>query len=946
MTFRPPRPRRALPPPRFVVTLAFALAIAASHARPGTSRGDEPATLGPVHLPKEWQDQFWAGAQAQALLKLPPKELVDLVPVQSGLKWCACPACGESEKVDPLAWSIEKPKVVVCRKCQGEFPNDTYPTPNPADKKIPTEKIEVFPGVVHSYPYHAVLVEKASFADERLYLEAKRDYEARRFLAKAALYAAVRWGEQEPGKRDPQLSRIAATLLVRFAQVYPAYAMHNDQPGMAKQLQPARVAPPYRRGYQTGKWEWNGSLETPMNLVLAYSLIRDGADWAEAGGLVGCENPRRAIEEDFFLATAELSARQPDEFNEDALHVYRGLLGVGKLLGRDDLTGDALARVEEFTRRGFYHDGFWRGADVLGHRRVLGLLEGWIDGLAAGRAAMAPIGGDRPGPALPMIDLARAAGAAVPSRPPDRDVHRVSWPVETSFDPARRPMLLGGAGLALLSVGEGPGALDVELRGPDGLADPRVPRLTFRLSAGGVPLIDDLDERPPTPDGWDLATASHNTVVVDGLNQRETPQGARVPSPGADFKFFAADPDFQVVTASDRHAYPNSTRRYRQTVVVSRSAARSYALSIFEVDGGVQHDQIFHAAPGLGVPWKLLTPATPAAGSLLPPSITFLPKARPEEGRWFIQAYGAFHPRLQATVSAPTRAVLGGAKRPADAQLASHPEPAPARPELKLHLLGDMPAALVAADSPEAPDESGSSSRSSLIVRRRAEEGRALSSVFVTLFEPSQPGAPPLDRVGRVESVGEAVVVLVESPEGSEHLIFNRTAGKPVRVQLANGRYVTTDGLAVRVRGDEVVLAGGTYVEAAGGLVSQKAVRGTIAATGREPTERGRGWFFTRDAVPEASAASAVGRTLFVEHGDGSVHAWTLAAIEPADGGTKLHVREEPGFSIDAATGSAEYYQYPLATAPGPHKFRLALLSRSRPGGTRAVVRRGTASEN
>ncbi|AMV36745.1 hypothetical protein [Planctomyces sp. SH-PL62] len=921
MNRRPPRPRRALSG-----LLGFALAAATLAALWVPVEAKAQATpsnppLGAVRLPKEWQDRFWGGPQAQALLKLSPKELADLVPVQSGLKFCACPACGEPERNDPLAWSIEQPKVVECRKCKGTFPSPAFPVPNKADGLVPTEKVEVLPNVWHAYPYHVVVLEKAGYADERLYLDAKRDYEARAFLSKAALYAAVRWSESKPAERDPKLAQAAAALILRFAQVYPKYAMHNDQPGIAKQLLPARVPPPYRRGFQTGKWEWNGSLETPMNLLLAYSLLRDGADWPEAGRLLECDDPKRTIEEDLFVASAELSSRQPDDYTEDSLHVYRGLLSVGRLVGSDAMVREALARIDEFTRRGFYHDGFWRSGDVLGHRRVLGLLDGWIDGLAGAGADKGVVGKST----LPLIDLARVAGAAVPSRPPDQDVQRVSWPVEASYQASRRPMLLGGAGLALLSAGEGPHSLDVELRGPDGLTDRRSPRLAFRLSAGGVPLIDDLDERPPTANGWDLATASHNTVVVDGLNQRETPQAARIPTPGSDFKFFAADPDFQVVTAADRFAYPISTSRYRQTFLLSRSAERTYAVSIFEVDGGLQHDQIFHAAPGRKEAWRPHSASSPAAGSLLPPSITFLPEARPEEGRWFVQAYGEFRPRLQAAVSGPTQVSLGG--------------PSPAAP-LKLHLLGDMPATLVTADSADvsaagAEAAQAASSRSGLIVRRRTEDGGNLASVFVTVFEPMVPGLAPLDRVGRVESIGEAVVVLVESPEGSEHLVFNRTAGTPVRVQLANGRYVATDGLAVRVRGDDVVLAGGSFVEAAGRLVSHKGLRGTITAATRESSERGRGWFLTPGKLPEDLAVA--GRTLFVEHGDGSSRSWTLDSIEATPEGTRLHVREEPGFRIDVATGAAEYYQYPLTTSPGPHRFRLAQMSRSPASGAGTI---------
>ena len=72
-----------------------------------------------------------------------------------------------------------------------------------------------------------------------------------------------------------------------------------------------------------------------------------------------------------------------------------------------------------------------------------------------------------------------------------------------------------------------------------------------------MPILDDLDECGTTATGWELATASHNTVVVDGLNQRETPLLAGKPAAGSDFLFFAADPDFQVVSVDDPRAYPH-----------------------------------------------------------------------------------------------------------------------------------------------------------------------------------------------------------------------------------------------------------------------------------------------------------------------------------------------------------------------------------------------------
>lgn len=946
----PRRSRRFLILNAIMVGTMLATPIASGgQAAPPRSATADDAGLGSIIPPEQWRATFWKSPSAQALLKLSPKEAADLVPVQSGLRFCRCPACGASEAEDPLVWTAEEPTTLKCRKCEVVVPNEAFPAP--VNNAVPELRIEVVPGVWHAYPHHVVGPEKEAYVEERLFLNAKRDYEARAYLSKAAFYAAASWRGEEPAKRDAKYADLARALILRFAMVYPEYAAHFDQPGASKHLLPARVAPPYRRGYQTGKWEWNGAHEVPMNLVLAYALLRDDPGWRETGELLDCANPAQTIERDFFLAAAEFARAQPEEFNEDSLHVYRGMLAVGRLIEDREMVQAALIRIDEFTRRAFYHDGFWRGADVRSHRRALNLLGGWIEGMLATDAASSlPLGLGSPvnvgasHPAtprsvIPMVDLARAAGSAVVSRPLDSQVDRASWPPAPNREPARRPLLLGGAGLARLTVGDQADALDVEIRALDSLASRNFQRLSFRLGVGGEPILDDLGERSPTKTGWEMATASHNTVVIDGLNQRESIDEAKRPAPGGDFLFFAADPDFQVASVEDRHAYPTSATRYRQTFIVSRLGRRRYALSVFEVQGGLQHDQIFHAASGRKEPWRPAVPTVQAPASLLPPSIVFLESAKPEEGRWFVQAYGEFRPIEMAHVDGPCQVLLGGQPIVPETRLASLRGVEATKPALRLHLLGDMPATIITAASPDSPDalapessEDGAAERSSLIVRRRSEDGATLKSNFVTLFEPLEAGLAPLDQVGRVESVANAIVILIDSPEGSEHLIINRTPGVAARVQLANGRLVTTDGLVTRIRGDEVVLAGGTHAEAAGKLVSGINIGGVITGASRKLSERGRGWFLSSSKLPAFDAASVKGRTLIVEHGDGSFRSWTLDSIEPSSEGTRLHVREEPGFLVDSKTGAAQYYQFPRNSAPGPHRFRVAQIARSNPG--------------
>ena len=516
-----------------------------------------------------------------------------------------------------------------------------------------------------------------------------------------------------------------------------------------------------------------------------------------------------------------------------------------------------------------------------------------------------------------MLALARAAGSASLTAPPSPEVQQVAWPAPTPRAPSRLPVLLGGAGLARLAVGAGDEALDLELRGMGNYGTPHAQRLALRVAVGGRPVLSDLDDQPPTASGWDRATVSHNTVVIDGLNQRESPAMAREVAPGGDFLFYAADPDFQVVTLDDPRAYPQSTGpagRYRQTVIAVSGAKVRYAVSIFEVWGGLQHDQLFHAPAGSPARWRVAAAMTPGPEGLLPPTIPHLASARAEDGRWFVQSYGDLAPLAQARLTRPSLAELTG----------------PDGRGVRLHLLGDSPMSAITALGPDptaaAPRKPGDEpGRAALVLRRTSTDGSTLKSMFVTVFEPVG-GAPPLLRVGRVATSPESVVVYLETVEGKEHLAVNLTPGTPQTVPLADGSSLTTDGLAVRVSDRAMVLAGGTFAESSGRQVRQVKVTGKIRGVVRRNSAESRGWFEADAPLPDPDLLA--GRVLHIRHGDGITRGWTLQKVENTAEGARLHVREEPGFELDPQTQAARYYQFPRDVAPGPHHFRVSKIAR------------------
>ena len=117
--------------------------------------------------------------------------------------------------------------------------------------------------------------------------------------------------------------------------------------------------------------------------------------------------------------------------------------------------------------------------------------------------------------------------------------------------------------------------------------------LNLGLFAKGLDLMPDFGYPPVHRGGWEgdffnwyLNTASHNTVVVDGANQKKPIDGVTT--------LWASGDCFRAVRASCEDVY--EIHRYERTgVVIDVSDCDSYVLDLFRVAGGTDHAKFMHS---------------------------------------------------------------------------------------------------------------------------------------------------------------------------------------------------------------------------------------------------------------------------------------------------------------------------------------------------------------
>ncbi|WP_406694919.1 heparinase II/III family protein [Singulisphaera sp. Ch08] len=841
----------------------------------------EPPVTAPVFPPRVSERDAARLLRATAFVRgLDEAALVKLVPRQSGLNYVGCPNCNQGRQENQLGWSPENWDEVFCRYCKHRYPSDQYPMNKAVTARNPRGELQRYPYWENAQGY-------------RYFFAAKRDDQAREYVAArtrdlALLYVAT---------GDKAHARRAALLLDQFAQVFPGWCYHFDYPFRQKEIDSGDVPPAkFRRGYRTARWTWWAYSDIPTELVEAYDWIRPSGVLSDLSASMGLNVPRR-IEHDLIRNAAEQVLANRDELSNMDPTAWRALVTVGRVIGEPRYLHEVVRRLRHLINNQFFYDGFWcegapsYGAQTLGGlTNVLGLLRGYSD----------PAGyKDQDGKRFDKLDLTadfpeleRARTALAKLRLPNgrpvpvHDTWRSDRVRARSSQDVTTPFLLPALGHAALGGGTGAEQTQFHLTWSGGYGHTHADNLSLLLFSQGRELLSDLGYTHTRYRAWTLATAAHNTVLIDGKSQSFG--GLKAPSDGRLQFFDMQDPRVQVVSVDGSRGYPGLAKTYRRTlIVIDAGEGRRYAADVFDVEGGRVHDYFLHGDADESTTVTTDLKTTPLT-NLLPPGFDWQPtRNEGETGRASEPHYAYGFLRNLKSALAPAGEVLPVTFRPTEGS----------GPALRATLLPEPGSRLVIGENP-AVSRAGEDDaqldkfmRSFIALRHETNDGR---SRFVAVIEPYAKTSF-IDSVERVAGTGSALVLKVRIGDRTDLIVYE--ADKPVSVAQGESPATFTGALGVlSLHGERIDHA---YALGKGGWT-----RGNESVRSNGPQSLSL-QAVSGDALILSGASESLpeaGDVVRVLTADNWVYPYTVVAAERQGETVRIRVAEGPGFSYDATT--------------------------------------------
>lgn len=830
-------------------------------------------------------------------MNIPEEQLIALVPTQNGFYFTGCPNCDGGQQEHGLAWDPTKPHQVHCIHCGHVYPSEKYPASGVQEVTSPA-------GNRLQYPY---------WADPdgyRYYFASFGDYEARRQLSRAAYTMAYVYHLTG----DADYARRSALILNRFAEVYGDYIYKFDYPFQQKELYNGEVAPAdFRPGFRTSRWDWWAYMDIPLELVHAYDMI------VPSGELDKIEGAKERIASEFFLPAADQVMANPDTLSNMSPTAWQGMVVVGRVLDQPEFVHEVIDRLGQLAEQQFYYDGAWREGAPSYHSQVVGGLSE-VFRLAAGYSDPPDYKDPLTGRRLDELDLKRdvpALARTIAALDSMRLPNGRLTPVHDTWSTNGRgslqksvPVLLPALGHAILGRGEGENQMQVNLTWSGGYGHQHHDGLAMHLFARGEEMLPDLGYTHTRFRGWTIATASHNTVVVDFENQYA---GADPASDGALQLFDVLDADFQVVMVDNPQVYPGRVEQYsRLLALVGLGADDAYVVDAFRVKGGQQHDYFLHGSADVPQTLSVTGPQGPLETE---PVETMLPEDFPDwrapegehHGSWAAQrgyAYGFLKDGVVANLSPGV----------VTADFTYEGRPLATRVYLAVGEHDQLYSGL----NPQVRPAGNDDSKLPDYYRPYIMLGRfpaAAGSLFVSVIEPRAETA----RIRSVEAIntrGEGRAVAVTTDEFTD--IIGLYASDLTGSALGREFSMTGPIGRLRIVGDEVIAAYSTG-NTEWGEFALKAEARTAKLTATMVGGGGGALCVDADWTDPAPPPGSV---VIVDHGDGFTHGYTVKSVAAAGGGSIIGVEQDPGFQYDPVTGTATFVTFPQHTHAAPQTVR------------------------
>jgi hypothetical protein len=749
-------------------------------------------------------------------------------------------------------------------------------------------------------------------------------------VMKQAVYDMARLYQKT--KQDIYADR-AVLLLERFAEVVPQWPLIDRMDGHPIPISTVNWSDWSNSGFW-GIW-YPQDLEECVQLPLAYDFIASSGAIERRSVKTGVD-VRQKIENDLFRYMIETDlkngyllnlyppmpdGRAPFEYDNMGGNFIIGLIPFGKVFepGYIHLVTD---RIRRYPTVNYFRDGVWQETSPSYHLQITNRLNLMLPDLLKGYS-------DPPGYVYPAdgsryddLDVrkgmegqfARMQAALDHLTLPngyhlalhDSHSNQRAWYVNRDFSDSYCYF-----GMRHAVMGRFTGANQVQaflhFGGVDG--HEHLDCLNLGLWALGGELLSEGEYSRFGNRDWNMSSAGHNLVVVNGSNQLNRFDKTFVPGPDdavdglsynpcnyghGNTKHFGnlrlwdpAHSHLQVVEAEGENAW-NSMSRYRRTVVmVETEGTGFYLIDLFRVKGGSTHDWMLHGQlfEDYGVSSSLTLNA--ASGGRF--AYLQVDRQAVTDSLWWSEFSRADGVRIRTTMMGAPGTEVSYGRAPA------------------MRRTGDA---------------------TFLDVRRRGGD-----NLFAAVHEPYN-GTPRITRITPLLAPGAAdsVVCLKIELAGGRTDYFAATLDIPPYPE----RSIPGTDLKFRGRLAHIAMQNGKpvwmYLLEGGSLsgsgVTLAAESGDFSWRGRitdiKRMEKGDSWngFVSTAALPDNGDLN--GRTLLLTLGDGRTEGYTIARIEKQGGNSLIHVNEEPGMELRDGGSLCKLVYFPWHGVRGDVSFLIS----------------------